>query len=398
MAKACLYNCNDAVVLVLNKNKLKDTGAWVAFFDLGLNEGKGESFLDLKKVDYKIEAGQLYRYTASFGERWTPIQKLSSYQIDSWLVLPISKQLFANHLTTLSWRVALFPSAGEPSTLRLPASGPASLDLSKELNCKAFRGEGLPLDVMLATSFHPELKLIPFCSGDNFELNLSSFPPLDTPFMGIDDLVQPYPNTLFIGAQKNEQALSRDIEASHQVKDLVAAIVFDLPQLSSREQNEWLNQARCHATRVSGKKPFFVFDQQTNLPHHLAGAILKWEGDLQKIYEHLKQLNTPAPLWYFYNPEHPDMNVTTQKASQKIKTEFNLLPMLTPNYSFENCSHELYTDVLWKKLCLLYKTQQAKPDSTDPLMSMKHKAPEQYAKKVFELMSVSLNSNNISRP
>lgn len=396
-AKACLYNCEDSVVLALNKNKQQDTGAWIAFFDLGLEKGPGESFLGLQKVDYKIEAGHLFRYTAAYGKTWTKLTTIELYRLGPWQMVRIPKYQLLNPKAKIRWRVALFPKDHQ-HPLKLPAKGPAVLDPYKSIGLQAYVGHGLPLDLTLATSYQKQLELPAFVSGEIFDIpkteKIYTRHELNS---SLDQLIEPQQNSLFVGSvHLGPQPLSEEVAAAHRVANSAKHCVFDLPQLKTETQNQWLNQAKATSAFLADKSAYFVQNFNRPLPQLADGALYHWQGDLQSIYEHLKEQRQsfPGPLWYFYNPNQTQWGDSLKNASQKIWSEHQLMPMLLPNYSFEKCSHQLFSDVLWQKYCTLHlKSCPQKPISLKTLRSIKNMAPKTYLSKLLAQIQAMEVSN-----
>lgn len=388
-AKACLYNCEDSIVLALNKNQQQDTGAWIAFFSLGLEKGQGESFLGLKKVDYKIEAGHLYRYTAAYGKTWTKLTPIESHQLGPWQAIRIPKYHLLHPKTKIEWRVALFPKDQEQPT-KLPAKGPAVLDPYKSLGLNGYRGQGLPLDLTLAVSYHPNLELPAFASGETFNI-----PTAQKNYAAhklspsLDQLIEPHPGSIFVGSvHLGPHPLSEEVAAAHRSPQATQHFVFDLPQLRTETQNLWLNQARATSAFLISGSSYFVQDFTRLLPQLADGGIYHWQGDLQAIFDHLatQRKSFRGPLWYFYQPSQIKWKPALKNASRKIWTEHQLMPMLLPKYSFETCSHQLFSDVLWQKHCTLHlKSYPQKPHSIQALRSMKNMAPEVYLRKLLAI-------------
>lgn len=386
--------------MAINKNRQEDTGAWLAFFSLGLEKGKGESFLGLEKVDYKIEDGHLYRYTAAYGKTWTKLTPVESHRLGNWLALRIPKYQLLHPKTKIQWRVALFPK-GYKEPLKLPTKGPASLDQYKSIGIQAYRGQGLPLDLALATSYQNDLELAPFVSGDRFDL-----PSTQKKYQAhsintsLDQLIEPQPGSIFVGGiHAGPKPLSEEVAAAHRAPNVSNHYVFDLPQLKNDKLNQWLNQARATSVHLISKSSYFILDFSQNLPQLADGGIYHWQGDLQSAYDKIKaQRKTfKGPLWYFYHPNQKNWDPSILKASQKIWAEHQLMPFLSPQYGFEKCSHQLFSDVLWQKHCTLnYRHYPPKPNTLQSLKSMKLMAPEVYLRKLLAHLQTHAKNVEVS--
>ena len=385
--KACLYNCKDAIVLVINKNSIDDTGAWISFFSLGLEQTRGESFLDLPKVDYKIEDNKLSRYTASYGNTWTHLTLLERYNLGPWQAVRIPKHHLLNPDSPIEWRVALFPK-GHSKVLKLPKRGPGKLDPYQSLELKSYKGLGIPLDVALAAAYEKKLEVPAFVSGDRFDTPIFNKPDFKHEItQNLDQLIEPQTQTIFVGnTYTGPKPISEEVADAHRLSNSTKSCLYDIPKLKTKIQNIWLNQARSTAAHMVNISPFFVQNFQNPLPRNAMGGIYRWKGELQSIFEHieLQRKSFSGPLWYYFHPKQQNWSSKLLEASQKIWTSFQILPMLTPEYSFEKSHHKLFTDVLWQKHCTLHSDYSPKPESLKKLKSLKNMSPSTYLRKVVD--------------
>lgn len=385
-AKAKLYQGQDAFVLLLNKNKIEDTGAFVAFFNMGLELSQGESFLGLKKVDYKIEDSKLFRYTASFEEKWRKLKDLKSYNVGPWLAVRIPRESLHAEKGDLKWRVALFPAGQDKPTI-LPKAQPGTLNLEQRFITKTYQGKGLPIDVTMAALHSPKLKLPAFSSGPLFDLPALKPSKKKKHAFNLEQHIDPQPNCLYDANPPLQKGLFAT-HLSHRTPNKTSAVVFDLPQLSDSAQNTWINQARLLACSFKGTDAYFNLDLQLDLPKGAKGGFYAWKGDLTQLLQHVEKTREQhqGELYFYFDSDLSSWDPTLQEASLKIWKAHRLQPIYPPQNTLDSLNHENYAQFLWLKNHLLHQPPLKKlpplPATLKQLEKFKRIAPAQYAQKL----------------
>ena len=107
--RAVLLGDAQELHLVINRQKLADTGAWIAYFNFNLDTGLKEITADLEQVDYKIEAGTLFRYAPTYNDGWEAVETVRVELEGNDTLIHFPKPHLAHAVGPILWRVVLFP-------------------------------------------------------------------------------------------------------------------------------------------------------------------------------------------------------------------------------------------------------------------------------------------------
>jgi hypothetical protein len=107
--RALLLGNQKQLQLIINRQELADMGAWIAYFNLGLETGLKETTAYLEQVDYKIEDGKLFRYEPTYEKGWEVLEEIKTEHQGKHTIVTFPKPHLAHIHGPLYWRVVLFP-------------------------------------------------------------------------------------------------------------------------------------------------------------------------------------------------------------------------------------------------------------------------------------------------
>ena len=349
--------------LILNRIRIEDLGAWLAFFDLGLDTGLRENLAGLKHIDYKIENGQLFRYAPIFGRVWNKEADCRLEQLAEHLIVHFPRPHLAGPQDLVRWRVALFPHR-QDKPLFLPADQNGALAMAQ---ASSFRWPSQAS----ATSFSLELgfMLLPAWVGQPWQSaawSKSPFaPPQNVPLLKLcTNLQSPWDGALWWPQSSSNQlmaVLDQELVVARRLPQRSCDIVFPRPALLQSAQVQWLNRARAWASHRQGGHAIFIVDGAAEIPPEADGVLMRWpkDADMDGLVKELAQVrqNYSGAL-YAWMDDFLARPVAEKPLCLEAWLKFSVRPLLNSTQTLRNLDHNSIANVLWLRLLVEKKCSQ----------------------------------------
>ena len=352
--------------LILNRIRIEDLGAWLAFFDLGLDTGLRENLAGLTHIDYKIENGQLFRYAPLFGRVWNKEADCRIEELAEHLIVHFPRPHLAGPQVTIRWRVALFPHQ-QDKPLFLPADQNGTLAMTQ---ASSFRWPQ-PASSNLHSNFSLDLgfMLLPAFVGQTWQSaawRQSPFaPPQGLPILKlVTNLQSPCDDALWWPQSSSNQLMAlveQELLFARRLPQRTCNIVFPRPALLQSAQIQWLNRARAWANHRQQGHAIFIVDSAAEIPPEADAVLLQWhkEGDIDSRVKELSQIRQiyQGPL-YAWMEDLLARPVAEKPLCLEAWLKFSVRPLLSPAQTLRNLDHKSIANVLWLRLLVEKKCSQ----------------------------------------
>lgn len=388
--QATLIGDEQQLELQINRSDLKDMGAWVAYFNLSLDTGLAEAHLGLSQVDYKIEAGKVFRYVADYEKQWEVVGTCLIEQRSGHTLVRFPKPHLAFDHGPIQWRLALFPHH-QQEPLVLPQQGVGSL---KKARLRPFlfpswaelvdRGaSAMNASYRQALSHHPSPEIwgnaiapVPHMEAINVETPLHRA------------LQNPLPSALFwpAGGSRLQEELSLDLDRFQKLSDTPRAIVFPISKLEDQLQTLWINSCRLWAASSQKRAVCFSVQHAQEIPDQAQHVILDWSGETEQRVQALREVRQRyrGQLYAWFDENLQGLNASDRSLSLEAWLSFGVQPLLSPELSIHELEHETIAFAIWFRILVQHQeTQWSKVPASIQLSryrKLKQHAPELYLK------------------
>lgn len=351
--QVALMNKRDHLELIINKNKISETGSWMIFLSNELETGSKQNYAGLSNVDFKIEGEMLSRYILDEDPEWRGLRKCKKVVLGSWQLLQIPKSVFLKPEGEVHWRFVAFPH-GKLQPEYHPRKGIASINLKHSIDVSAYNGEGLNF----ASFYQGQSKKVSFRSGKEFvypKIKTAPYPIINYTKAGF---VNPIENALWWPTMKGVtlNSLAKESRMGLKVKSSAKAIVFDRLQTEDLKLKRMVLRARLEACKRVGKKAFFHVVDQSDIMDGMDGLIVEWPEHDAKYIAALKELRSAffGPIWGYYGPQFWNEVKKNRNLSLRAWLKLKIIPLLSPQYIVEELSHQQTVFYIWFKLHIEY--------------------------------------------
>ena len=343
--------------LILNRTRLEDLGAWLAFFDFGLSTGLSDNLAGLQHIDYKIENQQLFRYAPMYGNTWKKECDIRVEELGQHLILHIPRPHITLDDTAISWRVALFPHQQEtPLLLPLDQCGKFSLNQASPFRWPSKPGYSLDLSLMLLPPMPEQAwqsagwTTSPFAMPEAAELALGT------------NLQSPWDEALWwpqASANQLNGVLTQDLIFALRLPEYSCDIVFSRPPELNSVEVQYLNRARSWACHRQQGHAIFIVKVATDIPPEADAVLMQWPKatEVETLIKELAKIReTYAGPLYGWMDELLERSEDEKHLCIEAWLKFGLRPLLPAGQTLRTMEHLSIADVLWFRLLIEKKT------------------------------------------
>jgi hypothetical protein len=347
LPKALLLGNAHQLHLVINRQKLVDTGAWIAYFNLNLETGLKENTAGLEQVDYKIEAGQLFRYAPSYSEGWEALESVIIETEGEHTVVHFPKPHLAHTAGPILWRVVLFPHS-QKNPLYLPKSNMGKLEENQLWNISWDKTRFFPLSWAMMSQAQPEGGLL-LSSFDRFTPSyVQPIPSLLESFQG------PYPEAIIWPHHSGDltSVVEQELQVAQRLSSQVQPLVFTRPTNLNTPETLWLNQARLRASYLTQRPCSLSVRNVEETPAFAQNIVLDWRGDVEERIKALSALRTTfdGSIYVWYDQHFLNLSAADKNLCWQAWYSFKVLPMLAPEYDLREVEHDQVAFLVWFRL------------------------------------------------